>query len=254
MTAFLTNAEIRNLAPAVFAEVPSATVSDRYAFASTIDAINIFRNEGYEVAQAKQDKSRLRNPLHAKHSIVLRHVDYGVAANVGEQVPQIILTNSHDTGNALSLKAGVFRLICSNGLIAGSAKFNLKLRHTGNLTDDLAGVFPKMAANMGELAAALEAWTKKVLTPAQQLEFAEAAAKIRWGANADLYEAGELLEATRAEDEGDNLWITFNKIQEACVKGGVRTKDGKRTSQTLASIKNDTDVNTKLWCLAESFV
>ena len=47
--------------------------------------------------------------------------------------PQILLTNSSDGKNAFTFKAGLFRLVCENGLVISTQDFaDLKIRFIDN--------------------------------------------------------------------------------------------------------------------------
>jgi len=45
---------------------------------------------------------------------------------------EIILVNAHDGTSSYQMISGVFRFVCANGLFAGDAFEDLKVRHTGN--------------------------------------------------------------------------------------------------------------------------
>ena len=68
----------------------------------------------------------------------------------------------------------------------------------------------------------------------------------------------KLLAARRYEDAGDNLWHTFNRVQENLLRGGLkddsrRREDGKRFPRTRAITGLDRNVrlNKELWSLAQ---
>uniref|UniRef100_UPI003BEF282E DUF932 domain-containing protein n=1 Tax=Burkholderia arboris TaxID=488730 RepID=UPI003BEF282E len=61
--------------------------------------------------------------------------------------------------------------------------------------------------------------------------------------------------ARRVEDQGSDLWRTFNRIQESMTRGGLpgRTKTGKRmTTRPVAGIDQTVGLNRALWVLAEA--
>jgi hypothetical protein len=67
----------------------------------------------------------------------------------------------------------------------------------------------------------------------------------------------EILTPLRHEDSGDDLWSTFNMVQEKFVRGGIeyKTKTGRRSSlRSLKNISSLNYVNTKLWETAESML
>tara|TARA_B100000214_G_scaffold322486_1_gene258479 strand:- start:438 stop:920 length:483 start_codon:yes stop_codon:yes gene_type:complete len=118
----LNDIEIKHLCPVAFkdkmtkAEINKLGLSKHYSFVPTINVINDFRSLGYEVVDAKQVKARKKSTNgYQKHLITFEHPKH--KAENKEEYPQILLTNSHDGSNAFTLSAGIFRLVCSNGLV-----------------------------------------------------------------------------------------------------------------------------------------
>ena len=68
--------------------------------------------------------------------------------------PTLILTNSLDGSTKFGFMLGAFRLVCSNGLMAGVSAMNISVKHTANLDID-------EVAHRGEDA--LDLFTKKTL-------------------------------------------------------------------------------------------
>ena len=88
----------------------------------------------------------------------------------------------------------------------------------------------------------------------ERLDFAAQAAALRFhGALETGLEPGRLLVPRRAEDAGDDLWRTFNVVQENVLRGGLRPADGfRRLARTRAirAIREDVRLNSGLWDLA----
>ena len=61
----LTDDEVRQRAPSVFAEAPHETRSQRYAYIPTVSVLTALRKEGFQPVFAAQSKTRdeLTNPL-----------------------------------------------------------------------------------------------------------------------------------------------------------------------------------------------
>jgi hypothetical protein len=100
---------------------------------------------------------------------------------------------------------------------------------------------------------------ERQLTMDEKVEFVQKAAKIRWNRGSlpsdDLLV--NLLVAKRIEDEGDDLWKTFNVVQENFVRGGFEYRSQKGRKTRLRNLKNIlavNHVNTKLWELAEETI
>ena len=72
---------------------------------------------------------------YTKHMIRLRH-----ASQInGREANEIILLNSHDGTSSYQMLAGMFRFVCSNGLVCGDTVANVRVPHKG----DVAGTSSK---------------------------------------------------------------------------------------------------------------
>jgi hypothetical protein len=116
---FLNDAQIAEQAPCVFNEKPSAEVSKHYTHIPTSKVINDMRTLGWDVVDAKEVKARKNSTKgFQKHLVVFRNPDVVINGKDNDTVfPQVLLTNSHDGKNAFTFTAGLFRIICENGLV-----------------------------------------------------------------------------------------------------------------------------------------
>ena len=77
------------------------------------------------------------------------------------------------------------------------------------------------------------------------------AAKLRF--EDDTIDYTQLLTAHRNEDEGNDLWSVYNRIQENLTKSNLLVdRDGKLISGTH-NVQNDIKVNQELFSLVEDF-
>ena len=98
---------------------PSSEVSEKYTHIPTERVIDDMELLGWKPVDAKEVKARTQNTQGVqKHMIVFRNDDVVINGQDGDVVyPQILITNSHDGKNAFQFTAGLFRMICENGLI-----------------------------------------------------------------------------------------------------------------------------------------
>ena len=66
-----------------------------------------------------------------KHMVRFRRED--VAVNSGGIYPELVLVNSHDGLSSYRLMAGLFRVVCSNGMIVGRSYDEVRVRHQGDI-------------------------------------------------------------------------------------------------------------------------
>ena len=72
------------------------------------------------------------------------------------------------------------------------------------------------------------------------------AARIRFG-NTTQFDVNQLLESIRPEDEGNDVWTVFNRIQENLTQSNrLIGRDGHRISG-VNSVEEDTRINRELF-------
>jgi hypothetical protein len=129
---FLTMDEIKENAPSIFTTTSSPDTSEKYTHIPTSVVIEDMEKLGWRVVDAKQVKAR-KGVGFQKHLLVFRNNDVVINGVDGDIVfPQILLTNSHDGKNSFTFTAGLFRMVCENGLVVSTQEFeNVKMRHMG---------------------------------------------------------------------------------------------------------------------------
>lgn len=274
---FLTKEELRAKAPYIFAKKPTRNVSDRYVFADTEMVIDDMAKMGWGVVDAKQQKNnRTRNGgdgVASFHMVAFQNKSIAIyktdengevvvdenGNGIVDSYPQIILTNSHDAKNSFVFRIGLFRLVCSNGLIVATHEFDCqKIRHINYTFDDLRRVVIESVNRVAEQTKVMVDMQRRKLTEAEMIRLAEESLKIRRGeqykAEKDTIE--EILRSNRQEDEDNNLWVVYNRIQENLIKGNFSTKNAKgkvRKARGIKSISKDIDINTRLFQLANTY-
>lgn len=289
----LNDNEIKHLCPVAFKstmtnnEISKLGLSKHYSFVPTMNVVNDLRTLGYEVTDAVQVKARKKSTNgYQKHMITLEHPDHKIdqvkeveladgttetQIQPAEEYPQLLLTNSHDGGNAFSLSAGIFRLVCSNGLVIKTEDYGTaRLVHKGYSFEAVQKLVKEFEETIGEVINKITAMKKVELTKAQQIEFAKKAALLRFTAKsynedniADVVQIDDLLNAERPEDKGNGLYEVYNRVQESLVKGkylyaasGSINKEGTkvRKGREIKNFKQSIDVNKKLSALAFELV
>ena len=219
---------------------------------------------GWDCVDAKQVNARKKSTQgYQKHMMTFEHQKYKVEGV--KEYPQLLLTNSHDGGNAFQLSAGIFRLICSNGLVIKTEDYgSQRLIHKGYSFEAVQEMVEGFVATIDETMTRITAMKQKELNQEEMVEFAKQAALLRFTSksyNEDNIDKvvyiDELLEATRAEDSGKRLWEVFNRVQERLVGGNYHykgTKDKPRKARPIKNFKQNFEVNQKLSELAFAYV
>lgn len=257
---FLTDDALRQMVPSAFADRPYHAMSDRYAFVPTSKVITALRAEGFEPIEAKQSTARTAGKQDfTKHMIKFASVNARQQiTKVGDSIAQVCLVNSHDGSSVYELMAGLWRLACSNGLMVSEGDYNsVSVRHSGDIVGEIIdGSFKviESAAQAGERAAE---WKGITLDINEARTFANAALQLRWDGSEKHHApitGDRLLQARRPEDNGQDLWTAFNRVQEHLVKGGNRgrTAQGRRhTTRPVNAIGDNVKLNRALWTLTE---
>ena len=132
----LSTEQVQSFAPSAFAVTPYHKQSSRYAFIPTSAVIDGMRDAGFLPVSASQSRTRIEDKKeYTKHMIRFRAAaSLQQSAVVGESVLEAVLINSHDGTSAYKLMCGIFRFICTNGMIvADDLLESINIRHTGNV-------------------------------------------------------------------------------------------------------------------------
>lgn len=256
----LSNDQLHRVAPSIFATEAHESRGERYAYIPTINAVEGLRNEGFLPMAVGQSRVRDNSKReHTKHLIRFRH-ESQLNPAVNQEVPEIVLVNSHDGTSSYQLMGGIYRLVCSNGLIVGNTSSEVRIRHTGRdiLQDVIEGSY-RVIENIKAVAPKVEAFKSLVLDPRQQLAFAEAALDLRYdrdehGNSTSPVTAERMLAIRRWEDRSNDLFTVYNRVQENFIRGGVRGvgSTGRRMStRAVASVTENVRLNRSLWTLTE---
>lgn len=124
----LTREELMQHVPSVFSEDRHGSRSEKYAYIPTITLLENLRREGFEPFFACQSRVRDQSRReHTKHMLRLRR-----AGQIkGQQVPEIILLNSHDGSSSYQMLPGYFRSVCTNSLVCGQSFGEIRVPHRG---------------------------------------------------------------------------------------------------------------------------
>ena len=251
--AVLSPEALRHDVPAVFAPSAHERLSSSYTFVPTARIVEALGQAGFQPVEARQTRSRSRSPVHARHMIRLRRRLEHVA--LADSVPELVLLNSHDGTSAYVLRCGIYRAVCTNGLVVSVGVFPaLRVLHRGDVVDDLVRGALEMSERFGILATIVERMERTILDEPQRLEFATQALAVRYPDDRPgAMTPAQLLAARRPEDLGNDLWRTFNAIQENLIRGGLvrRSATGRLTrTRRITGIREDLRVNMALWDLA----
>jgi Domain of unknown function (DUF932) len=248
----MTIEQIKSTAPAIFATKPSPKMSDKYVFVPTMDILDNFQKQGWELSSVKQTGLG----VHGVHELRLRN---GGLPKVGDCLVEAIIRNSHNGMATFSVSAGLHRLVCSNGLtVPTSLSESFNLRHQRFDLDEVKQLTESFAERLPIIQSSVDRMMTKVLTTPEKIQFVKQAINTRWktGTVPATLDVMAIMYPKREEDKKNDLWTVFNVVQENFIRGGLEytsSRGRKTSSKGLKSIMAVNQVNTKLWDLAEQF-
>lgn len=259
----LTDEQIRDAAPSVFASDKHGSRTDRYTYIPTSEVLRGLRGEGFLPFEVRQGGSRDDEKRgFTKHMLRLRHA--GDSAVHGDAVRELILLNAHDGTSSYQLMSGAFRIVCCNGLITCDNGQMQRIAHKGDIIGNVIEGAYSIIEQGKENALVIEDMRGLELSRDEQQVFAEAALTLRYNdkdasgeVKAAPVAAESILQARRVDDQGADLWRTFNRVQENLERGGLgyvhrnaRGLRSRRETRPVNSIDGNVTLNKALWVLA----
>ena len=271
-TSFLTKEELQKQCPMAFKELPTnPNVSGRYVQANTATVIDDLAKLGWYPVEAKQCRNKKNSSgIRSFHMVAFQNPDIKITktnddgSSVVDTYPRIILTNSHDGFNSFKFMLGLFRLVCSNGLVVcDNQMVNMSIRHMNYTFEELRMVVKTAIEEVPNIVNTMNEMRNIQLTDEQKQELAIEVIKIRKGIEENETYAVEqdvvedILTPVREEDKSNDLWTIFNICQEKLIKGGFFNKTNKnklRKVKSITSIKKDMEYNQRLWLTASRYL
>ncbi|UUX55614.1 DUF945 domain-containing protein [Citrobacter youngae] len=250
----LTSDELMIHVPSIFGTDKHESRSDRYTYIPTITLLENLKREGFEPFFACQTKVRdFSKREHTKHMLRLRRT--GQIAD--KQVPEIILLNSHDGSSSYQMLPGLFRAVCANGLVCGQSFGEVRVPHKGDVVEKVIEGAYEVLSVFDQVEEKRDAMQSLLLPPPAQQAFAKAALNYRFGEDNQPVTESQVLSPRRWQDESNDLWTTYQRIQENLIKGGLsgRTTKGQRAqTRAVKGIDGDVKLNRALWVMAENML
>ena len=265
LDSYLTKDQVRALAPVAFATEPTSNkVSDKYLHVNTETIIDDLAKLGWLPVTASQRKARTSDKatIFSKHMVSFQNPDLMIKGKNGDDAfPRIILTNSHDGFNSFQFRVGIYRIVCSNGLVVADEEFSaFRIRHKGYTFAELQEVVVQAVKDLPNKVEVLNKMQMRELTLEEQRQLAIDAMQLRTNridAVWDEETIQDVLTPTRDADKGSDLWSVFNVIQEKITQGGYSAAlNGAKVRKVrkIKSFEKDLKVNQDLFKLAVALI
>lgn len=250
----LSDDQIHRVAPSIFAEAPHESRSQRYAYIPTATVLTELRKEGFQPFMVTQTRTRHEDRRdYTKHMIRLRHASQ---INARGEANEIILLNAHDGTSSYQMLAGMFRFVCSNGLVCGDTVADVRVPHKGDVAGQVIEGAYQVLHGFDRALESRESMQAITLHDSEVEVFARAALSLKYDdpdKPAPITES-QILMPRRFDDRRPDLWSVFNRTQENLTKGGLhgRSANGRRQqTRPVQGIDSDIRLNRALWLLAD---
>jgi len=251
-------ADLKGIAPSIFAPEAHNSRSTRYAYVPTVEVLDRIMQQGFRPYSIMQGGSRDEDKRgFTKHLIRLRHDSQAYAIN--GNFSEIILLNSHDGTSSYRMMAGVFRMVCGNGMIVAQSMIeDVKVPHKGDIAGRVLDGCISVLDRLPAVTESINRMARITLSPEEQNAFATAALVAKYGEEKPPIQPQQLLTVRRSADTAPTLWHTLNRAQETLIKGGAAynhtSTNGstqRRRTRSVNSIDGNTNINRALWALAD---
>lgn len=245
--------EMYRRAPSLFATTAHPKMSERYSFTNTYDILLHMHNRGFVVTSVQSTgKGRFGKVL-----VRMRHPAY----DRRDDVPELVVLDSHDGTSRLKIFLGIVRLICMNGCIAGEGLYSRAFKH---LAPDLMYQIMLELDDLQQHVTALDERVSRMknfkTTVAHRIALADAAIHSRFGDDRSAsYVAAmrsNMLRTRRIDDEKDDMYTVMNVIQENVLRGGMHViqNNSVRRVNSISAVDKTLSINQSLWKCAEELV
>jgi hypothetical protein len=263
----LTNDNLRQIIPSAYNE-QAPWLTKKYQSISTENIVDEMRSRGWNPTKAietgtKQQGSNGTAKKHYNfHMVHFSHetLSQEMLQKVGDSVPEMVLINSNNGARAFRFEAGIFRLVCSNGMIVKDTEMgSIRQVHMGefDIVPHIEQFVNTTRNNMDRIIQLQNIELGKDV----QKELAERAMDIRFSGSKFQPLIKDVLKVRRQGDVGNNGWIITNRIQESLIRGGFITQftDDKkvtfeRQAQEVKSLRMINEYNQKLFSVVDELV
>jgi hypothetical protein len=215
-------------------------IKQKEFYIPTLDLVTKLQDEGWRLSGVAEQRGSNRKI--SNNYVQLQHPDFAIQNKQGkhEAFTSITLSNSCNGAQPLQMSLGMFRQVCSNGMIRFDQNAeSQKIKHTEINYRDLDRFVTSMNSKANKLLTEVNEMKHKGLSIEDMRKLAIEAARLRYD-NLDKINIDDLFAVNRAEDENNDLWTVFNRIQE-------------NLTHDVTNMKEDIRLNQQLFSLVESF-
>ena len=215
-------------------------IKQKEFYIPTLDVVTKLQDEGWRLSGVAEQRGSNRKI--SNNYVQLQHPDFAIQNNKDkdEAFTSITISNSCNGSQPLQMSLGMFRQVCSNGLVRFDQHAeSQKIKHTEINAGDLDRFVISMNSKANKLLTEVNEMKHRGLSIEDVRKLATKAASLRYN-NLDEINIDDLFAVNRVEDESNDLWTVFNRIQE-------------NLTHDVSNMKEDIRLNQQLFSLVESF-
>jgi hypothetical protein len=215
-------------------------IKQKEFYIPTLDVITKLQDEGWKISGVAEQRGKNRKIT--SNYVQLQHPDFAVQNSKGknEAFTSITLSNSCNGNRPLQMSLGMFRQVCTNGLVRFDQHAETeKIKHIEVNARDLDRFVVSMNGKADKLLTEVNEMKHKGLSIEDMRKLAREAASLRY-TNLDEINIDDLFAVNRVEDESNDLWTVFNRIQE-------------NLTHDVKNMNEDIRLNQQLFSLVENF-
>ena len=215
-------------------------IKQKEFYIPTLDLVTKLQDEGWQLKGVAEHRSKNRKI--SNNYIQMQHPDFAVQNKQGknEAFTSITLSNSSNGAQPLQMSLGMYRQVCSNGMVTFDQHAESQnIKHTEINYRDLDRFVSSMNSKANKLITEVNEMKHRGLSIEDMRKLAVEAASLRYTDLEDI-NIDDLFAVNRVEDESDDLWTVFNRIQE-------------NLTHDITNMKEDIKLNQQLFKLVETF-
>jgi hypothetical protein len=205
----------------------------------TLDAVEMLQKDGWLIKGVAEQRNSGRKV--SSNYVQMQHPDFSILDKKGktEALASITISNSTSGNSPLNLDLGAFRLVCSNGAVRFDRAAESKIKHTEINYKQLPEIIAKLNNKALVLSDVINEMKHIQLSTDDIKKFAFDAARLRFDDLTDV-NIDDVFKVNRIEDESNDLWTVFNRIQE-------------NLTADVSNFSNDIRLNQQLFSLADQY-
>lgn len=137
----------------------------------------------------------------------------------------LVIRAAHLGRGNFEIFLGIFRVVCKNGMVTGSIFDSVKIRHSGDTMIKIDQSIQHLELQADRVNAMIAKLQSIQLDESQITDLAKKFAQIRLGVKSlDSFTSTgsrSLARVRRPEDQSNDAWTVFNRLQENSLKYGV---------------------------------